>query len=254
MYVETLAKAAREAGRAVWEMFINGEGLEVERQRGVDVTRRVDATAEDAVFEVLKRELGGFVAVSEERGVVKWGDGDLVVVVDPLDGSGNFSLGIPYFAVMLAAGVGARRLEELAEAAIYIPAVDRLYTADPKRGVLVNGAPARFRERPEPVVFVELGRGFPLKSLEVPLAAGYKLRSGGCAGCQLLAAALGVVAGYVDIRQRLGPWDVAAPLVVGRFNPRFRHCLRGVQIDHDTRVDVVAGDVEFVEKTCRALI
>jgi len=250
MSVEVLAKAVREAGRVVWEMFINGEGVDVERRREGDVTRRVDAEAESVVLEVLKTELGDFTAVSEEIGVVKRGNGDLVAVVDPLDGSGNFSLGIPYFAVMVAAGARAKRLEDLTEAAIYMPAVDRLYTADPRRGVLINGAPARFRETPEPTVFVELGRRFSLKTLEAPLSAGYKVRSGGCAGCQLLAAAMGVVAGYIDIRQRLGPWDVAAPLVVGRYNARFRYCIKGDLIDPGTRVDVVGGDVEFVEKMC----
>jgi myo-inositol-1(or 4)-monophosphatase len=254
MYVEVLAKAAREAGRLVWEMFIKGEGLEEVRRGDVDVTRRVDAVAEAAVIEVLRREIGSFTLLAEEAGIVKFGGGDLLVVVDPLDGSGNFALGIPYFAVMLAAGVGARRLEDLTESAIYIPAADRLYTADPRRGLLVNGVPVKPRERPEPVVFVELGRRFPIKSLQVPLAAGYKLRSGGCAGCQLLASVLGAAAGYVDVRRRLGPWDVAAPLVAGRHNPRFRYCVREADLRHDARVDIVAGHVDFVEKTCSQLL
>jgi Archaeal fructose-1,6-bisphosphatase and related enzymes of inositol monophosphatase family len=89
MYVEVLAKAAREAGRLVWEMFIKGEGLEEVRRGDVDVTRRVDAAAEAAVIEVLRREIGSFTLLAEEAGIVKFGEGDMLVVVDPLDARGT---------------------------------------------------------------------------------------------------------------------------------------------------------------------
>lgn len=59
---------------------------------GGDRTLAVDAAAEDCVFAELERlaaEGHSFTAVSEERGEVRFSDGWLRVVIDPIDGSLN---------------------------------------------------------------------------------------------------------------------------------------------------------------------
>src|SRR6476659_6206962 len=63
-----------------------------ERGEGGDRTLEIDAAAEDAVFAELERlhERGArFTVVSEERGTVGFGDPDVLVIVDPIDGSLN---------------------------------------------------------------------------------------------------------------------------------------------------------------------
>jgi myo-inositol-1(or 4)-monophosphatase len=63
-----------------------------ERGEGGDLTLVIDQLAEDAVFSELGRlhdEGARFTAVSEERGVVDFGDPDVLVVIDPIDGSMN---------------------------------------------------------------------------------------------------------------------------------------------------------------------
>src|SRR5215472_571195 len=64
-----------------------------ERGGGGDRTLVIDSQAEDAVFVELQRlydeEGARFTAVSEERGVVGFGDPGVVVIVDPIDGSMN---------------------------------------------------------------------------------------------------------------------------------------------------------------------
>ena len=57
----------------------------------------VDVDVDDVVVAVLHD--AGFAVVSEESG--RSGDGDRIVVVDPLDGSTNASRGIPWFATSL---------------------------------------------------------------------------------------------------------------------------------------------------------
>jgi fructose-1,6-bisphosphatase/inositol monophosphatase family enzyme len=57
----------------------------------------IDVEVDDVAVGVLHD--AGFAVVSEESG--RSGDGDRVVVVDPLDGSTNASRGIPWFATSL---------------------------------------------------------------------------------------------------------------------------------------------------------
>lgn len=59
---------------------------------GGDYTLVVDEAAEDAVFaelEVLAAGGAGFRVVSEERGIVEFGDSRVTVLIDPIDGSLN---------------------------------------------------------------------------------------------------------------------------------------------------------------------
>ena len=76
---------------------------------GGDETTAIDAAAEAAVVSVLERvhESGvAFTLVSEELGERRFGEGDLRLVLDPIDGSMNAKRGVRFFAVSLAVADG----------------------------------------------------------------------------------------------------------------------------------------------------
>ena len=80
-----------------------------ERGEGGDRTLEIDAAAERAVFEELRRlhdDGARFTAVSEERGFVDMGDPGVTVVVDPIDGSMNAKRGMPHHALSIAVADG----------------------------------------------------------------------------------------------------------------------------------------------------
>jgi myo-inositol-1(or 4)-monophosphatase len=80
-----------------------------ERGGGGDRTLVIDRAAEDRVFGELERlhdEGARFCVVSEERGVVEFGSRDVVVVVDPIDGSMNAKRGIPHVGISIAVAHG----------------------------------------------------------------------------------------------------------------------------------------------------
>ena len=79
------------------------------RGEGGDRTLVIDAAAEDAVFAELERlHAAGhrFTAVSEERGTIEFGGDDLLVVIDPIDGSLNAKRGLPHHALSVAVADG----------------------------------------------------------------------------------------------------------------------------------------------------
>jgi myo-inositol-1(or 4)-monophosphatase len=79
------------------------------RGEGGDRTLVIDEAAEDLVFA----ELDGlhasgrrFVAISEERGEVDYGDPAVRVVIDPIDGSLNAKRGLPHHCLSIAVAEG----------------------------------------------------------------------------------------------------------------------------------------------------
>jgi myo-inositol-1(or 4)-monophosphatase len=90
----TIAERVRETGTT-------GEGG--------DQTLLIDEAAEDVVFaelETLHQAGARFTAISEERGVVDFGSPDVLVVIDPIDGSTNAKRGLPHFALSVAVADG----------------------------------------------------------------------------------------------------------------------------------------------------
>jgi myo-inositol-1(or 4)-monophosphatase len=76
---------------------------------GGDHTLEIDASAEAIVFDELDRlrdEGHRFSAISEERGAADFGGSDVLVVIDPLDGSRNAKRGLSHYALSLAVATG----------------------------------------------------------------------------------------------------------------------------------------------------
>jgi myo-inositol-1(or 4)-monophosphatase len=79
------------------------------RGSGGDRTLEIDHNAEQLVFDQLDglRDEGyQFCALSEERGVIDYGDHDVRVIIDPIDGSLNAKRGIPSYALSIAVADG----------------------------------------------------------------------------------------------------------------------------------------------------
>jgi myo-inositol-1(or 4)-monophosphatase len=80
-----------------------------ERGEGGDLTLVIDAAAEAAVFselDGLHDDGARFTAVSEERGIVDYGDPGVLVVIDPIDGSLNAKRGLTHHALSVAVADG----------------------------------------------------------------------------------------------------------------------------------------------------
>jgi myo-inositol-1(or 4)-monophosphatase len=80
-----------------------------ERGEGGDKTLVIDAEAEERVFQALQQlhdDGARFTVVSEERGTVDFGSDEILVVVDPIDGSLNAKRGLPHHALSVAVATG----------------------------------------------------------------------------------------------------------------------------------------------------
>jgi len=107
--------AARRAAGAIGEMLADHPTIAErvvetgERGEGGDRTLEIDAAAERAVFaemDALHAEGARFTVLSEERGIVDYGDPSITVVVDPIDGSLNAKRGLGHHALSIAVADG----------------------------------------------------------------------------------------------------------------------------------------------------
>jgi myo-inositol-1(or 4)-monophosphatase len=79
------------------------------RGEGGDRTLEIDELAEQAVLaelDALHRAGARFTVVSEEKGTVDFGGDDVLVIVDPIDGSLNAKRGLPHHCVSIAVAEG----------------------------------------------------------------------------------------------------------------------------------------------------
>jgi myo-inositol-1(or 4)-monophosphatase len=71
---------------------------------GGDPLRQVDLVAEKAIADTLRKNGVSFTLISEESGVIEYGDTahDCYVTTDPIDGTTNLARRIPFYATSIA--------------------------------------------------------------------------------------------------------------------------------------------------------
>ena len=106
----------------------------------------IDRRCEDVVFaelETLAAQGASFVAVSEERGEVAFGDGGAArVVIDPIDGSLNARRTIPSHSLSIAVASGAS-MADVEFGFVHDFGADEEFVARRGEGATLGGAPTR---------------------------------------------------------------------------------------------------------------
>ena len=116
---------------------------ETGRGEGGDLALVIDRAAEDAAFAELERlhdEGHRFRVVSEERGEVDFGGGDLRVVVDPIDGSLNAKRDLPHHALSIAVADGPT-MADVVFGFVHDFGPDEEWVAVRGEGAMLDGTP-----------------------------------------------------------------------------------------------------------------
>jgi myo-inositol-1(or 4)-monophosphatase len=130
---ETLAK---EAGKLAKEAFFRKKKVEVKDEFG-DLVTEVDRQAERLIAEGIRKHFPNHRVVGEEFGAVGDPGGEWTWVVDPLDGTNNYAIGLPLYGVCIA----LLKQNEPVLGVVYDPLLDQLYTAEKGKGCVCNGMP-----------------------------------------------------------------------------------------------------------------
>lgn len=131
-YLLLALHAAREAGAILRNRFRDPPKAQAKGPR--DLVSDADRFAEERILEVLGRACPDIGWIAEESGR-RTGQSDLCWCVDPLDGTHNFLMGIPYFSVSIALLRGT----EVRAAVVHNPLLSEEYTAELGHGARLNG-------------------------------------------------------------------------------------------------------------------
>ncbi len=181
-----------------------------------DLVTEVDRACEALIVERLNAERPGDSVVAEEGGGRERDGSEWCWIIDPLDGTTNFTHGYPRFCV----SIGVERRGERRVAAVYDPLLDELYHAVRGGGAYCNGTRLRVSRRGQlgealvatGFAYDRRGRQDNLAHMGSFLKACRALRRDGSAALDLCYVAAGRVDGYWELH--LHPWDVTAGLLL----------------------------------------
>ncbi len=203
-----------------------------------DFATEVDRAAEGLITEALTHDEPDSVVVGEELSPERSLNGELVWVVDPLDGTTNFLHGYPQYAVSIAAVVGGT----IAAGVVHDICRNRTYHATRGGGAFEEGTRIGVSAIAEPRLAL-VGTGFPFKALQLlpqflaqfaaVLGTTSGIRRAGSAALDLADVAAGRLDAFWELH--LSPWDVAAGVLLIRE-------AGGVVTRPDGAADVLSGE------------
>ncbi|MFN8497538.1 MAG: inositol monophosphatase family protein [Anaerolineae bacterium] len=201
--------AARTAGR----IAVAYRGQVETKSKGL---RNVVTEADFLCQAEIKRQISAAFPdhrfLAEETDNTPGGASELCWVIDPIDGTTNYSYGLPVFCTSIALTYRDVPLVGV----VYDPLRDEMYAAERGRGATLNGRAIRVSERTalvDALVGLEWASDPPLRLETVrrldPLATRcMTVRSPGAAALSLAYVAAGALDVYFNVK--LSAWDVAA--------------------------------------------
>lgn len=140
--VELLREIATEAASAAADLIRRSDRHRptATKSTDTDIVTETDIEAEQLILEIVSRRTPGSRILAEERGHLIAGDGshgDVEWVIDPLDGTVNFSYRVPLTAVSVAAVSGGRAVA----GAVVDVAHGEVFSAARGLGAHVDGTP-----------------------------------------------------------------------------------------------------------------
>ncbi len=216
-FVEEAAAAAEEAGAVLQE--VKKRGFTVGSKAGMEYVTEADILAEDLLRTRLTQLLPGSSFLGEES----W-NGSFPAppywVVDPLDGTNNYAVGIPFYCVSVA----LMDDNGLSMGVIHDPVHRETFLAMRGQGAFLNGEPITVSDA-ESLSSAVLATGFPYTRTEKDLTfdlgvlrsflgKARGIRRCGSAALDLAYTAAGRLGGFWE--ERLNPWDMAAGVLLVR--------------------------------------
>jgi len=129
-------QAAQIASAIIKKKFGHSVAISAKGNNPRDLVTEVDITAERSIIKVLKKAYPTYGIIAEESGINK-NKSKSVWVIDPLDGTMNFTRGIPCFSVSIALVENKR----VVLGVVTNPLTNELYWAENGRGAFLNNKP-----------------------------------------------------------------------------------------------------------------
>lgn len=218
-YDKILADAisfAKEAGKVQLSLFRSKTLGITTKQNDFDIVTEADKAAERIIKGGIQSKYPTHSILSEESGLTQEGN-EFQWVIDPLDGTTNFSAGLPLFNI----SIGIRHNGKTVAGVVYAPYLGELFSAVVGKGAYLNGNPVSVSHKSSLSQCV-IATGFPydkavnpdnnLDNVERVLPEVRGLRRLGSAALDISYVAAGFLDGFWELGLR--EWDVCAASLI----------------------------------------
>lgn len=205
--------AACDGGKVLREHY--GRLRSVRKKGAIDLVTDADIRSEAAIIATITRAFPDHAILAEESGKRSGSGGRWII--DPLDGTTNFTHNLPLFCVSIAFAAD----DDLLAGFVLAPMLDELFVGVKDQGAWLNGKPIVVSTT-QTLADSLLVTGFPydhqiifdslMKRFGRCLAATQGVRRLGSAALDLCYVASGRFEGFWE--QHLKPWDTAAGFLV----------------------------------------
>lgn len=219
---------AKEAGRVQLSLFRTANLHVQTKFNDSDVVTDADKASERVIINGIREKYPDHAILSEESGD-GGGQSEWRWVIDPLDGTTNYSAGLPSFCVSIALELnGVTQL-----GVVYAPYLNELFTALRGKGAYLNGKPLRASGKTD-IRQAVVSTGFPVDKdrtsdcnidnmLRVlPNVRG--LRRLGAAALDISYVGAALLDAYWEMN--LHRWDVSAALLIAEESGAIRKFFR----------------------------
>ena len=222
--IQLAIEAALEAGKFLKQSVGKIKTVETKLGQETNLVTEIDKKSEELIIEMIRKKYPDHDFLAEESGShnqkseYRW-------IIDPLDGTLNFTHGVPLYSVSIA--VECRG--EIVVGVVNEPNLGELFTAEKGKGAFLNNKPIRV-STVDRLIESMLVTGFPYTIRDNPdnaaqhfvnmLMKAQGIRRLGSAAVDLSYVACGRFEGFWEVS--LSPWDMAAGVLLvqeagGRF-------------------------------------
>ena len=223
--IQIAIEAALEAGKFLQKSIGNIQSVERKFGQETNLVTEIDKKSEEIIISMIRKKFPDHDFLAEESGKHEV-QSDYRWIIDPLDGTLNYTHGVPLYSVSIA----VEKKGEIVAGVVYEPNLGELFTAEKGNGAFLNGTPIRV-SAVDRLIESLLVTGFPYTIRDNPdnavqhfvnmLMAAQGIRRLGSAAVDLAYVACGRFEGFWEVS--LSPWDMAAGMLLvqeagGRFS------------------------------------
>lgn len=213
-YLDFAIKIAKKAGKILSNHYQTDIKVSFKGDNRRNVVTEVDKMSEKLIVDAIKKKFPDHCVLAEEGGDCGIKPSDFKWVIDPLDGTNNYTHGYTFFALSIALTYKDQPLVGV----IYAPWFKELFYAGRGLGAFLNGKKIRVSNATEIQASLlatgfnqsEHGRNIPIFKHIVPKAQG--IRRCGSAALDMAYTAMGRLDGYWEVA--IYAWDVAAGVIL----------------------------------------
>lgn len=213
-FTVTAVNAALEAGKIIFGA--SKKPIRYSLKNRLDIQAAADFAAEHSIIKTIKQAFSDHDIFAEESGEDQSNNSDYLWVIDPLDGTINFSRGIEEYCIAIA----LVHKKKIVLSVIYQPATKKMYVAEVGKGAYLNGKRIRVSKEKNLINMLAatdnssdpVQRSKNLFCLEALSSHVRHVRIMGSAALHLARVAEGSLDIY--FRTKFNYWDVAAGILL----------------------------------------